>query len=322
MLPGPPPCPMPELENNKRQMSNEKRPIRILLQTTIPYTEDDWSIERFTLLRDCIAELKDEAGNPLCEVTARNRESDAEGNDPVLSNLGDSDFDELWLFAVDVGNGLTEKDHAGIAAFHNRGGALMATRDHQDLGSSICTLCGVGAAHFFNTQNPDPDESRHCADDIYTTYISWPNYHSGRNGDCQKIVPVEPVHELLKNPASPSGVIEFFPAHPHEGAVGVPPGETNGRVIALGKSLVSGRSFNLAVAFEWPKNPDGTQLGRGVAQSTFHHFCDYNWDASTGCPSFVSEPPGNTMQTEPRALEDIKAYVRNLALWLAPATAE
>jgi hypothetical protein len=28
------------------------RPIRILLQTTIPTTEDDWSIERFSLLRD------------------------------------------------------------------------------------------------------------------------------------------------------------------------------------------------------------------------------------------------------------------------------
>lgn len=301
-------------------MTKDKKPIRLLLQTTIPYTEDDWSIERFSMLRDYLASLKDEDGNPLCEVTARDRESDAEGNDPVLSNLGDSDFDQLWLFAVDVGNGLTEKDHAGIAAFHNRGGSLMATRDHQDLGSSICTLCGVGAAHFFNTRNPDPDETRHAPDDIYTTYISWPNYHSGRNGDCQKIIPVEPFHELLKNPASPSGVIEFLPAHPHEGAVGVPPGDEYGRVIAQGKSLVSGKEFNLAVAFEWPKNPDGTQLGRGVAESTFHHFCDYNFDVKMGCPSFVDEPPGDTMQTEPRAMEDTKAYIRNLVVWLSGST--
>jgi len=297
-----------------------EKPIRILLQTTIPATEDDWSIDRFSLLRDYLASVKDNSGNHLFEVTARNRESDAEGNDPILSNLGDSDFDELWLFAVDVGDGLTEKDRAGITAFHNRGGGLLATRDHQDLGSSICNLCGVGAAHFFQNYNPDPDESRRVIDDIYTKNISWPNYHSGRNGDYQKITPREPVHELLKNLASPSGVIEFFPAHPHEGAVGVPPGETNGRVIAIGTSQVSGREFNLAVAFEWPKDADGNGQGRGVAESTFHHFCDYNWNADIGCPSFVSEPPGNTMKTETRALEDIKTYVRNVGLWLANKT--
>ena len=294
-----------------------KKPIRILLQTTIAKTEDDWSIERFSLLGDYLASLKDEDGNNLCQVTARNRESDAEGNDPVLSNLGDSDFDELWLFAVDVGDGLTEKDHAGMTAFHHRGGGIMATRDHQDLGSSICTLCGVGAAHFFHTQNLDPDESRRRNDDIYTTYINWPNYHSGRNGDYQKITPVEPIHPLLRNPASPSGTIEFLPAHPHEGAVGVPPGDEYGRAIATGISKVTDRNFNLAIAFEWPKEADGSQLGRGVAQSTFHHFSDYNWDSEMGCPTFVDEPPGNTMKTESRALDDVKAYVRNLALWLA-----
>lgn len=296
------------------------QPIRILLQTTIPTTEDDWSIERFSLLRDYLASLKDEAGNPLCEVTARNRESDADGNDPILSQLDHSDFDELWLFAVDVGDGLTEKDRAGITAFHQRGGGILVTRDHQDLGCSVCQLDNIGVYHFFQTHNPDPDESRRCIDDIYTKTISWPNYHSGRNGDCQKITPIEPIHELLKNPAAPSGYIEFFPAHPHEGAVGVFGDQPNARVIATGKSLVSGRPFNLAVAVEGVTDLQGNTLGRVVAESTFHHFCDYNWDASMGCPSFVDEPPGDTMQAEPRALEDLKSYIRNIAFWLDPST--
>lgn len=65
------------------------KPIKILLQTTISTTEDDWSIARFSLLRDYLASVKDEAGNNLFQVTARDRESDAQGNDPVLSNLGD-----------------------------------------------------------------------------------------------------------------------------------------------------------------------------------------------------------------------------------------
>lgn len=294
------------------------RPIRILLQTTIPTTEDDWSIERFSLLRDYLASLKDEDGNPLCEVTARDREEDAQGNDPVLSTLGDSDFDELWLFALDTGGGLSPKDCAGITIFHQRGKGIFTTRDHQDMGVCMCGLGSLGALHFFQSRQQHPDEAERCIDDIYTKTISWPNYHSGRNGDYQIITPIEPIHELLHNPDTPSGQIKFFPAHPHEGAVGVPVTATNARVIAKGKSLISGRPFNLAVAVESIEDEHGNQLGRAVAESTFHHFVDYNWDIDQGCPSFVEEPPGDGMKNNSRAIEDIKTYVRNLALWLAP----
>ena len=137
-----------------------ERPIKILLQTTIPQTEDDWSVARFSVLRGWLEALEDGEGRRLCEVTARDRERDADGNDPVLSALDASDFDELWLFAVDAGDGLSKADCAGITRFRRRGGGILATRDHQDLGSSLCTLGGVGAAHFFHTRNPEPDESR------------------------------------------------------------------------------------------------------------------------------------------------------------------
>lgn len=290
-------------------------PIRILLQTTIPASEDDWNIARFSLLRDYLGSLKDEAGKQLYEVTARNRESEAD--DLVLSHLDSSDFAELWLFAVDIGGGLTEKECAAITSFRKRGGGVLLARDHQDLGSCICHLDGIGAANFFHTRNQDPDESRRCVDDPYTKSISWPNYHSGSNGDYQIIMPVEPIHQLLQNPASPTGVIEFFPAHPHEGAVGVSADAKNARVIAIGTSITN-RSFNLAVAFERVKDAHGNTLGRAVTESTFHHFCDYNWDTQMGCPSFVEEAPGNGIKKEPRALADIKTYVRNIALWLEP----
>jgi hypothetical protein len=42
------------------------------------------------------------AVQPLYKVTARNREVDSEGNDPILGGLDTTDFDELWLFAVDT----------------------------------------------------------------------------------------------------------------------------------------------------------------------------------------------------------------------------
>jgi hypothetical protein len=297
-----------------------RQPIRILLQTTIPTTADDWSIERFSLLRDYLASLKDEEGNPLCVVTARDREVDAAGNDPVLSTLDRSDFDELWLFAVDIGNGLSEQDCQSISAFYQQGGGILATRDHMDLGCSLCSLAGIGAAHFFHTKNPDPDETRRSIDDPYTTAILWPNYHSGRNGDAQTITPIAPIHDLLKNPTSPTGYIQHFPAHPHEGAVGVPGEAPHARSIATGTSQVTGRSFNLAIAFERTPDEQGNLLGRAVAESTFHHFCDYNWDADMGAPSFVEEPPGDTIKA-PEAIADVHAYIRNLALWLAPDTA-
>jgi hypothetical protein len=292
------------------------KPIQILLQTTIPFAADDWHIGRFSLLRDHLTSLKDEAGQALCEVTARNRETDEAGNDPVLSTLDDSNFDELWLFAIDTGAGLTTADCEGITRFRQRGGGILATRDHQDLGISLCTLGGIGRAHFFHSKHPEPDTARHVADDPFTTSISWPNYHSGANGDYQEIT-VSQQHELVRDAAKPAGVIEFFPAHPHEGAVGVPEDEDHAAVIATGMSKVTGRPFNLVVAFESAPDAHGNSLGRGIAESSFHHLVDYNWDTDMGCPSFLEEPPGDGYKRNPAALEDIKTYVSNAAKWLA-----
>ena len=294
------------------------RPIRILLQTTIAAAEDDWHVGRFSLLREHLSGLRDEEGRVLCEVTARDRVANADGDDEVLSRLDTTDFDELWLFAVDAGDGLSRADCQGITRFRQRGGGILSTRDHQDLGSSLCTLGGVGRAHFFHSKNPDPDESRRARDDDKTTDISWPNYHSGSNGDFQRVTHAEPLHELLRDPASASGRVEYFPAHPHEGGVGVPDEPAAARVIATGVSRVTGRPFNLIVSFERGRDAHGNTLGRAVAESSFHHFADYNWDTSKGCPSFVAEPPGNQITREPEKLGGVKTYVRNLALWLAP----
>ena len=291
-------------------------PLRILLQTTIPASGDDWGVERFSLLRSFLESQVDRSGDPLYVVTARDRVGTE--CDPVLSTLDDSTFDELWLFGVDDGNGLTPRDRAGILAFHRRGGGLLVTRDHQDVGASVGDLGSVGAAHCFHSRNRERDPLRHVCDDTETKSISWPNYHSGRNGDFQSIVPKEPVHELLENPASASGVIEFLPAHPHEGTVRVSAGGRRARVIATGRSSVTGRPFNLVVAFERDRDERGNLLGRAVAQSSFHHFADYNWDTERGCPSFVTEPPGDAVRKHPSRLEDVKAYVRNLAQWLTP----
>ncbi|HEU4432367.1 MAG TPA: hypothetical protein VFR51_03170, partial [Pyrinomonadaceae bacterium] len=281
--------------------------------------DDDWTIDRFSLLADHLASLKDESGARIYEITTRNRETNEQGDDAVLSTLDASHFHQLWLFAVEASDGLTEADCRGITRFYQRGGGLLTTRDHQDLGASLCTLGGIGRAHHFHSNNLDPDESRNVRDDRDTTSISWPNYHSGSNGDYQKITPVSPIHELLRNEENASGTIEYFPAHPHEGSVGVPEGEDSARVIATGKSKTTGREFNLIVALDEKDHPERGLSGRAIAESSFHHFVDYNWDTSKGCPSFLLEPPGDEIERDPRKLNHIKTYVGNVARWLTPA---
>ncbi len=225
---------------------------KILLQTTIPFTRDDWHAGRFSLLREHLAREHD--------VVARDREAGPDGLDPVLAGLLESGFDQLWLFAVDPGDGLRPEECSAISTFRRRGGGLMVTRDHMDLGSSICDLGGVGAANHFHSKNVDPQIARDGRDDRDTPAIDWPNFHSGSNGDVQAIEIVEPLHELLRR--KDGGPMQYFPAHPHEGAVGAPPGDASARVIARGTSTVTGSPRSSALvtfsAFLKPLTPPRT----------------------------------------------------------------
>ncbi len=97
----------------------------------------------------------------------------------------------------------------------------------------------------------------------------------------------------------------------------MPEDEEHAQVIATGESKVTHRPFNLIVAFDSAPDEHGNTLGRGLAESSFHHFVDYNWNTGMGCPSFLEEPPGDGYKRNPQALEDIKTYVRNVAVWLS-----
>src|SRR5690242_8716480 len=96
------------------------KPIKVLLQTTIPRAQDDWSIARFSSLADFLRDQRDGEGRPLFEVTARDRDP-LGAPDSVLSKLDQSDFDQMWLFAVDTGNGLTPEDCQAISRFRSSG---------------------------------------------------------------------------------------------------------------------------------------------------------------------------------------------------------
>lgn len=284
------------------------RALRVLMQSSISFAEDDWHIGRFSLLAK-------ELGR-WAEVTARDHQPDASGDDPVLLGLDRTQLDELWIFGVDSGVGLSPAECAAINRFQAAGGGILTLRDHSDMGRWLRSLDRVGAAHYFHdAAYCEPDPERLCADDRETPDISWPNYHSGSNGDVERIEVVAPNHPLMQRGKAAGGVLELFPSHPHEGAVGAPAGDPRASVVARSRSTVSGREFALVVAFE--RGEDG--YGRAIAESSFHHLADYNWDISRGRPSFVSEPPSDAIRRHPELLDDIRQYVENCVRWLAPA---
>ena len=290
------------------------RPLRILVQCSIPFAEDDWHVGRFSSLVETLRGLRQADGSPLAEVTARNRQVDASGRDPVLTGMDRRDWDELWLLAGDGGEACTDVECAAIDGFQRAGGGVLTARDHQNMGLWLRKLPGIGAANFFHAEAfREPDQSRWCRDDEDTRTIDFPNYHSGSNGDAQPVTPVEPLHPLLMRPGG--GRIEWLPSHPHEGAVVPPPGDPRARSVASGRSTVTGRPFNLSIAFE----RSSEFAGRGVAESSFHHFADYNWNPAAGAPSFVTEKPGSGLRENPTALEHTRWYVENLVRWLAPS---
>lgn len=279
---------------------------RILLQTTIAEHPDDWDIRRFSLLA---RELRD-TGH---QVIARNRVRGVE-DDPVLSHVDRLGFDQVWLMAVDTGDGLSAADAEAIMRFRETGGGVLTARDHQDLGCCLLQLGSLGAVNQFHHTVDDPAA---LCDDQDNPDIAWPNYHSGANGDYQPVLGDGPAHELLRTDRTRSGRIEWFPAHPHEGAVSADTAHAS--VLAQGRSAHTGRRFNLAVLLDGERTSDGRRLGRALAASTFHHFADYNWDLGYGAPSFVTDAPGTGIGEDPYPLLAFKDYVRNIAEWLSPS---
>ena len=256
---------------------------RILLKTTIGAIQNDWNVGRFSLLAEHLGSLRASSGSPLYEVAPRNRAENAAGDDLDLASLAEGSYDQLWLIGTDVTGALTAGDVEHVNQFRRRGGGTLLSRDHQDLGACLTKLGPLGLTHYF---------------------------HSGRNGDLQSVSPVEPLHPLMRRASGDT--IQSLPAHPHEGAVGVPkPLEAVARVVAHGRSQTTGVRFNLCVAVEEPG------MGRSVSDASFHHFCDYNWDPRKGAPTFVTEPQGDGVLKSPDSLDDTHRYVENIAAWLA-----
>ena len=253
---------------------------KILIQTTICASQDGWHVSDFSELA---AVLRND-GNVVVE---RDRQPGADGSDPVLSTLPESNFDQLWLLAADRGNALAPADVRGILRFRERGGGVLTARDRENLGSSLLNLGTLGAVNNFASYNRE--RGRRV------------RRQSGLRGEYHRIVPLEPVHEILRSSNSPTGLVEYFPANPNEGAISVPRYVPNARAIAASTSVADGREFDVAIAIENERAGTGEFCGRGIAVSSVHYFSNADWAMAAGGEH----------------LEVYKDYVRNIARWLS-----
>ncbi|HLI96746.1 MAG TPA: hypothetical protein VKT72_11760 [Candidatus Baltobacteraceae bacterium] len=254
----------------------------ILVQTTLSNGAGEWQIDRFSSL---VRLLRSEGH----AVIARNREPQPDGSDPVLSSLDTSDFDELWLFAADRGNGLAPSDVRGILRFRERGGGIFAARDRENIGVSLLNLGTVGIVNHFHTYNRRllQRSSRLSVHGV------------APEDEFQRIIPLEPVHELLRTPRSRSGVIEYFPTQIDESPLSVSPYAPFARVIAVTANCRTGREANVAIAIDEERGHDGRPCGRAVTTGCLHQFADGRWNGNSGEPS-----------------EAFKDFARNVARWL------
>ncbi|HEV3152953.1 MAG TPA: hypothetical protein VGZ02_04050 [Candidatus Baltobacteraceae bacterium] len=253
--------------------------MKILIQTTTSRFDGDWHAATFSTLAKVLQ-------NDGHTVVSRDREPGEDGSDPVLSSLAESDFGQLWLMAADRGNALSPKDVRAILRFRERGGGVLTAREHENYGTSILNLGTLGAVNHFKNFNPERGVRG--------------RRRSRPQRDYRRIVALEPVHEVLRSANSPTGLVEFFPDHPNEGALSVPGHVPYARAIAASQGGPDGRTVNLAIAIENEPAAGGRPCGRAIAISSIHQFTDPVWA--------LIEESGH--------LEAYKDYARNIARWL------
>lgn len=274
-----------------------------------------------------------------------------DGTDPSASisgakKLTDLDilnkYDEIWFFGLNPTPNLTSPEVTLMNQFMAapKFGGVLVTGDHADLGKGIAgqiTRAGQmrlypappNSPHTWNTtveDGPDPGTSFDFEDqsDDRPQTIRYKRYPISSGFILQRRYRPHPVL------CGPDGPIDVFPDHQHEGeaiapipTVGDPKWPTKlghqeqPEVIAWGRikdpaATKHGQEIGLVSAY----NGHNVDVGRILADSTWHHWFDINLTGFAAPPSpyagFDATPAGQA------ALKKIDAYFLNCGVWLAP----
>ncbi len=261
-------------------------------------------------------------------------------------------YSQIWMFGIHrtgFGTPLSPSELRAVAEFMDAGGGVFATGDHEDLGNPMCAeVPRVRSMRRWHYPNPGPNGEPVAPDqtgtDRHDTIVDLGAGGSQTDADPQEIAPVLYSRTLIgggfiklveryPHPVlcGPSGVINYLPDHMHEGNCEVPAnlGQSwtfNGatfqeypskaghqqrpEVIATADNNVSAADFGVLGAYDGHR----VDVGRVVVDATWHHWFNVNTlpYINASDPAHPSYKPA----TAPKWAE-IKAYYRNVAVWLA-----
>ncbi len=264
---------------------------------------------------------------------------------PGANNLTDLDimnkFDEIWFFGLNSTPNLTNAEVALMTTFMAapKMGGVLVTGDHASLGRGIAgQLPRAGRMRLYpapDAGDSDQNSTLHDGPDPGSTV----NFDDQSDDEPQSIryrrywlpskfatIGFRP-HPLL---CGPDGPIDFLPDHQHEGeaiapspAAGDPEWPTKAthqerpEVIAWGKiNDPTSAKYLHEIGVISAYDGHNVDVGRIVADSTWHHWFDINITGVAAPPSpyagFDATPAGLA------ALKKIDAYFLNTGVWLAP----
>jgi len=251
-------------------------------------------------------------------------------------------YDEIWFFGFNPTPNLSSAEVTLLDQFMAapKFGGVLVTGDHADLGKGIAgQITRAGGMRLY----PAPESS---APDWNTTVEDGPDPGSTYDFDDQSDDRPQAIrykryslgspfvfqgryrpHPVL---CGPDGPIDVFPDHQHEGealapipTLGDPKWPTKAghqeqpEVIAWGRikdpaATNHGQEIGLVSAY----NGHNVDVGRILADSTWHHWFDINLTGTAAPPSpyagFDATAAGQV------ALKKIDAYFLNCGVWLAP----
>lgn len=266
-----------------------------------------------------------------------------------------SQYSQIWLFGIDrAGDGapLQPAELRALTEFMDAGGGVLAMGDHEDLGYSMCgDVPRVRSMRrwYFNGASPNPSPAgepnapsvsgarRHdtlvdngTQTDAYPQEI-YPKFYTRTTGNSIIRRTVKYPHPVL---CAPSGPINYLPDHMHEGWCEVPT-DLDKSYNFDGKTFVEyptqsgyqevpeviATADNVNISNQAPSvfgvvgAYDGHRagVGRVVVDATWHHW--FNVNTLPYINASDPEHPAYTPTTVAK-WEEIKAYYRNVAVWL------
>lgn len=265
---------------------------------------------------------------------------------PGAKKLTDLDilnkYDEIFFFGVASGGDLDAAEHSLLDQFMAapKFGGLLVTGDHASLGKRLAgQIKRAGKMRQYpapdsfepgwNTtlvEGPDSNVSYDFAEQSDDTPQSI-RYRRYALGSSHPFLRRRRPHPVL---CGPTGPITVFPDHQHEGEALAPPvaaadpdwptkagHQQRPEVIAWGRvkdpaATKHGQEIGVLSAYDG----HNVDVGRIVADSTWHHWFDINLTGAAAAPSvyagFDATPAGQAV------LKQLDAFFLNVGVWLAP----